>query len=242
MTKRDDVIRKIMRSLNGSVDTLSDLSRDPPIVAIANLERNGDLSREGLKGVRIESMKLATSMNEYRREYWKLEMLIKQSFVDILKKAGYLPGRSLEVESLRNALPEALIKDDERIWIYSYDHYIHKIAENVGRPADEAPTGKEAWSMLRSRFDRRIEKIVYRANQIIPEIFYLKARLSSLVGTETSDLDMIRVRRPMVSKVERPIKKVIVIKRPLPIPRKGRRPRKRILKRPKIQVIGPEEA
>jgi hypothetical protein len=239
MPDRDSTLRRMIKSLNGSISTLSNLERDPPIVIIANMERDNVFQITGLIESGKESIRVASSLNDYRREYWKLELLIKQAFIEILKKEGYLPGRSLEVESLRNALPEALIKGDGRIWIYSYDHYIGKISERVGRSPQNAPSGEEIWKKLESRFNRRMETLVEKVNRTLPLVFHLKSKLRSLIGHPELDLGDLNVRKPKISPVQRPITKVIVVRRPIPLPKKGKIPRKRILKRPKHQVVEP---
>lgn len=241
MSDRKTILRKITKTINGSIDTLSNIERDPPIVTIANLERDGSLKIEGLEDVRKESLRIATVLNEYRRSYWKMELLIKQHFLDIMKKRGYLPGRSLEVESLKGALPEALIKGDDRIWVYSFDHYGKKISSQVGRSVEGMPKGNEMWKMLEGRFGSRIEALIKKANGILPDLFYLKARIRPMISDDNISLDNVKVKRPKVTKVERPIKKVIVVRRPIPIPKKVKKPRKRILKRPEMETIGPED-
>jgi hypothetical protein len=50
----------------------------------------------------------------------------------------------------------------------------------------------------------------------------------------------VRVRDPKVTQVRRPIRPVMVIKRPIPLQKVPRRPRKRLIGRPKRHVIGPE--
>jgi hypothetical protein len=241
MSERNRIIKKVLKSLNGSIEVLSRLERDVPITSVASMEMNNVFAESGLEEVGRESLRVAKRLNEYKKKYWKLEMLIRQHFIDILKKRGYLPGRSLEVESLAGALPEALIKGDERIWIYSYDHYLPKIAESVGRDSSGAPGGSEIWTALEKRFQKRIDNLVDDANSALPEVFYLKSRLATLIRNKDLELKNVRVRKPRVTRVERPVKKVMIVKRPIPLAGKVKKPRKRVLKKPSFEVIGPEE-
>ena len=241
MSERNRIIKKVLKSLNGSVEKISKLERDVPITSIASMEMNNVFAESGIEDVGRESLRVGKRLNEYKKKYWKLEMLIRQHFLDILKKRGYLPGRSLEVESLAGALPEALIKGDERIWIYSYDHYLPKIAESVGRDVSGAPNGNEVWTAVEKRFKKRIDNLVDDANSALPEVFYLKSRLATLIRNRDLDLKDVRVRKPRVTRVERPIKKVMIVKRPIPLAGKVKKPRKRVLKKPSFEVIGPED-
>jgi hypothetical protein len=241
MSHRKIVIRKVLKSMNGSIDILSSLERDVPITSIASMEMNNEFSSNDLEGVSRESLKVAKKMNDYKKAYWKLEILIKQSFLDTLKKKGFLPGRSIEVESLANALPETIIKGDERIWIYSYDHYIPRISEMVGRDPGNAPSGKEIWFSIEKRFESRINKLVEEVNIILPKVFLMRSRLITLLKNDDLSLEDIRMKTPKVTPVSRPVRKVVILKRPIPLPRNMKKPRKRVLKKPEIQIIGPEE-
>ena len=225
--------------MNGSLDVISKLERDVPITIIASMEMNNVFRDVGIEDVGIETLRVAVRLNNYKRDYWKLEISIREFFIATLSKEGYLPGRSIEVESLANVLPESMIKGDERIWIYSYDHYITKIAERVGRDPGGAPTGQNVWGRISKRFDRRIKDLVNEANSILPEVFYLKARLTALIGKDDVRLDEIRVRKPKITLIERPIRKVMIVKRPIPIHTTVKRPKKRVLRKPKFEVIGP---
>ncbi len=241
MLERKKVLRKVLRSLNGSLDVISKLERDVPITIIASMEMNNMFRDCGIEDVGIETLRVAEKLNNYKRNFWKLEISIKEFFVGILGKEGYLPGRSIEVESLANVLPGYMIKGDERIWIYSYDHYISKIAESVGRDPKGAPSGQVVWDRILKRFDKRTKDLVDEANSILPEIFYLKARLTALIGKDDARLNEIRVRKPKVSLIERPIRKVMIVKRPIPIQMNVKKPKKRVLRKPKFEVIGPED-
>lgn len=238
--KREKVIRKLLRSINGSIQTIESLERDPPIIPIANLTRSVDLDDREIGPILNRTLKLATDINEYKRDYWKLELLIKQGFIDLLKKRGYLPGRSIEVESLRNELPFSLIKGDGRIWRYSYDHYISKIAEQVGRPVSKAPGSDMIWISMEKKYEKKIADLLKRANNLLPDIYHMRALLKYCLKNPDADIDRLKLKKVRVTPVERPIKKVIVIKRPIPLPKKGKRPKKRVIKKPEVKVIGPE--
>lgn len=241
MLERKKVLRKVLKSLNGSLDVISKLERDVPITIIASMEMNNVFRDVGIEDVGIETLRVAGKLNNYKRNYWKLEISIKEYFMGILGKEGYLPGRSIEVESLANVLPGSMIKGDERIWIYSYDHYISKIAERVGRDPRGAPTGRDIWDRILRRFDKRIKELVNEANSIIPDVFYLKARLTALIGKDDARFNDIKVRKPKVTLIERPIRKVMIVKRPIPIQSTFKKPKKRVLRKPKFEVIGPED-
>ena len=238
--KRDKVLRTLLRSMNGSISALESLDRDPPIIPVANLTRTVDLDEPGIGPIMKKTLKLATVLNDYKRDYWKLELLIKQGFIDMLKKKGYLPGRSIEVESLRNELPFALIKGDGRIWRYSYDYYIPKIAEQVGRNPSDAPVSRKIWNMMEEKYIGKIERLIDKVNEILPDLYHHRSLLKYCLKDPKADMEDLKLKKIKVTKVERPIKKVLVIKRPIPLPKQGKKPKKRVLKKPDIQIIGPD--
>jgi hypothetical protein len=238
--KGSKTVRVIMRSINGSINTITELNRDPPILDIANLARSGEYTSNELEMIIKESLKLASSLNEYKREYWKLELLIKQDLMDRMKRSGYMPGRSIELESLRNALPESIIKGDERIWIYSYDHYIERISEQVGRRSSDAPRSEKLWKDIERNFVKRISSILKKVNDILPELYHFRSKLKYYLKEPSIDFNDIKIKKVKVSKVQRPIRKIIVIKKPIPLPKKVKSPRKRILKKGDVRIIGPE--
>jgi len=238
--KREKTIRILLKSINGSIQTLTELDRDPPIIDIAYVTRTIDPADDpaGTEVKRVLS--LATKLNDYKREYWKLELLIKQGFIDRLKKTSYLPGRSIEVESLRNELPNSLIKGDDRIWKFSYDHYLPRIAGLVGRKVEKAPGSNEIWDGLERSYKKKIDGLISRANDLLPELFHMRSLLKHSLKNPEFNIETSKLKKVKVTRIERPIKKVLVIKRPIPLPKKGKTPKKRVLRKPEVKVIGPD--
>jgi hypothetical protein len=236
---RKDLYRPILKVINKTIRSLTNLERDFPLSNIAWLEMNNVFDLHQSNELKRETMRISSKLNDYRRLYWDLQKRITQGFLTYMKRAGYLPSNSPEINSLKNFLPEMLIKGDSRIWIYSYDQYIQKIAIDVGRDPEDAPTGDEAWRYFSSWTSRDIGKLLERANGILPSVYYFRAKLQKAIRDPSLNWDEIKVKRPKVEAVERPIRKFIIIKRPLPVHKKRKRPRKRILKSPKFGVIGP---
>jgi hypothetical protein len=238
---RTDLLRTVLRSLNGTLKTLTQLERDPPIIELAHIQMQNGFMDSNLGSMEKELFGLLSMINLYRSKYWQLERSIKQSFLKILKDKKFLPSYSLEVDSLKNALPDAVIKDDERIWIYSFDHYIVPISSRVGRKPKDAPTGMEIFKVISKAHSKQSLEIEGIANELLPEIHLMKAKVQSMIKDPNKEWKELHIKRPKVALVKRPIRKIIVVKRPLPLPKKGRIPKKRILKKPDFQVIGPED-
>jgi hypothetical protein len=234
------VLKRTMRALNGTVETLSMLERDPPLVKLAELERIGAYDITGLREAGNDILHLASSVNDYRRRYWQLENNIKQSFISTMRSKGYLPASSREVDSLKGSMPEALIKGDDRVWKYSYDRYIVTISEQVGRDGSDAPTSEEVWDLIERKWAPRIDDLVRKVNVLIPQILSLRSRLRSLLRSPDRAWKEVRVKDPKVTQVRRPIRPIMVMRRPIPVQKPPRRPRKRLVGGPKRQVIGPE--
>ena len=121
---RSRTLRKVLKALNGTERVLTQLERDPPIVELANMQMTGTFQMNDLKDIEAELFHLLSRVNRYRSLYWKAEISMMQSFLRYMKKRKYLPSSSQEIDSLKIALPEALIKGDGRIWTYSFDQYI----------------------------------------------------------------------------------------------------------------------
>ncbi|MFW3146739.1 MAG: hypothetical protein ACMUIE_08015 [Thermoplasmatota archaeon] len=236
----DSVYRRTLKSINGTIEVLSKLERDPPITVVANMEMNGELALLIDREIGRDILALMGKVNEYRSSYWKLENRIKQGFISLLKKAGYLPSSSPEVVSLKNALPMELIKGDGKLWIFSYDYYIENISSRVGRSREKAPKGKEVWAAMEADYGRSIDELEKQVNELLPLLHITKAKLLRMLKGGQIPWKEIKIKNPKVSLVKRPVKKIIIVKRPIPLPRKPRRPRKKILKRPELRVIGPE--
>jgi hypothetical protein len=238
---RTDLLRTVLRSLNGTIKTITQLDRDPPIVKIANIQMQNGFKVEGFVDLEKELFILLNRVNKYRSKYWKIQGSITQSFLRLLKEKKYLPSYSLEVESLKNALPESIIKGDERIWVYSFDHYIKIISEKVGRDKKEAPSGDLVYTTISKKINREILELERTANDLLPDLHMLKGKVHSLLKDPGKTWGSINMKKPRVELVKRPIRKAIVVKRPLPIPKKGKMPRKKVLKKLDVQVIGPED-
>jgi len=238
--KRIKVLRSVLKHLNGMIRALSALERDPPIVKIANMQRADEFDHPVFRDMERELMSHLRKANEYRGNYWKVENSIKQSFLSFMRKKGYLPSISLEIDSLKNGLPEAMVRDDPRIWVYSYDQYIGAIAERVGRNKKDAPTGQDIWNHFEIKYRKEILCLLTIANECLPSIYHLKSKIRAWIKEPEKDWNMLHVKRPRVTPIERPIRRTFVIKRPLPLS-KVRPPRKKILKKPEFHEIGPEE-
>lgn len=238
---RTVLLRTVLRSLNGTLKIIIQLERDPPIIELAHIQMQNGFSRLDLSSMEKELFRLLSSINLYRSRYWNLERSIMQSFLRLLKNKKYLPSSSPEVDSLKAALPDAVIKDDDRIWIYSFDHYIVPISSKVGRKVENAPSGTEIFQTISKAQAKQVLELEKIGNELLPEIHLMKAKVQSMLKDPDREWDQLNVKRPKVTLIERPIRKVIVVKRPLPLPKQQKIPKKRILKRPEFQVIGPEE-
>jgi hypothetical protein len=238
---KTELLRIILKGLNGSVKTVTQLERDPPITKLAHIQMQGGFKDDDMIELEAELFKLLKDVNLYRARYWSVQRSITQSFLRYMKNKGYLPSYSLEVESLKNALPEAIIKGDERIWVYSFDHYISVISERVGRSKEKAPKGMEVFDHIHNSHSKMVKDIETLANDLLPDIHVMKGKVQSYLKDPSREWSSIHVKRPRIELVKRPIRRSIVIKRPLPLPKQGKIPKKRILKKPKFDVIGPED-
>lgn len=238
---KKDLFRPILKSLNGTITSLQKLERDLQISDIAWLDVRGVFEYYEVPEIERDTFKILKLANTYKKRYWKAERKIKQGFLSYMKRKGFLPSNSPELNSLKNNLPETIIKGDERIWIYSYDQYIDKIAEEVGRDKENAPPGRSVWKHFHEWSKSDIERILRDANGILPRLHWLKAKIQMALRNPHIRWSDLKVKTPRVETVERPIRKLMIIKRPFPLDSKKKMPKKRILKKPKLRTIGPGE-
>ena len=237
------VYRPIMKVLNRSISSLRKLERDMPLSTIAWMEVNGYFKDPRLSDFGKDIIEISYRLNSYRRGYWELEGNIKRSFLSYMKKNGYLPANSKVLESLKNSLPNAMIEGDERIWIYSYDHYIKDISDDVGRSMDNAPKSYIIWSDISRRYSKNIYKIVENANNILPDLYLINAKISRASRKPEVPWRKINIKRPKVQFIERPIRRFIILKKPIPIEGKRRIFLRRVLSKPlKEQIITGERS
>lgn len=239
--KERSVLKKVLKALNDSIKVISRLDRDPPITTVAFMQMNDELKFKDSSMIEKEIMAVFSGLNSYRRNYWRLEGRIGQQFLILLKGKGFLPGSSPEVESLKNSLPSEMIKGDARLWVYSFDHYIPVIAEKVGRPVEGASKGAEIWDRILTIHKKQITDLIDEANEVVPRLYHLKAKISTFITHDEKMWEDIKVKQPKVVPVQRPIRRSRIIKRPIPLPKRAKKPRKRILRKPKMETVGPED-
>jgi len=234
-----DIIRPLIRMLNECIKVISNLERDPPITKFAWMDLEGMFDNTTLIEERRDLLRLSKDINQYRKKYWEIEKKIKREFINSMKRRGYLPSYSPEIETLKRALPEELIRGDGRIWRYSYDYYIEKIAQQVGRSKDKAIGSEEIWETLEKKHLVDIQKLFHQTNLLLPRMYGIKAKLSVRAKDKMTPWNKIRVKRIRTKMIERPLKHLIVIKKPIPVEKK-KKPKRRILKRQKVKVVRPE--
>ncbi len=228
--------KKVLRALIRTSDKVRTLDRDFPITQIAWMSFNGELGSIGDITFQKDLMALSKKVNEYKRRYWRLEEAIKQDFLHRMSKLRFSPSFSPELETLRTNLPASVLKDDGRLWIYSFDYYIQEIAKKVGRDPADAPTGEQEYLQYSRRFIREKESLHKEALDLLGSLNAFIAALKIFISSGTgwkgverqdSQPDRIQNKRPL-----------ILIRRPFPLPR-TKRPRKGIFRRLKRQTIGP---
>jgi hypothetical protein len=228
--------KKVLRALIRTSDKVRTLDRDFPITQIAWMSFNGELDSIGDITFQKDLMTLSKKVNEYKRRYWKLEEAIKQDFLHRMNKLRFSPSFSPELETLRTNLPSSVLKDDGRLWIFSFDYYIREIAMKVGRDPADAPKGEHEYLHYSKRFIREKDSLHKEALELLGSLNTFIAALKIFIssgtgwkGVERPDgqPDRIQNKRPL-----------ILIRRPFPLPR-TKRPKKSIFRRLKRQTIGP---
>ncbi|MBN1389934.1 MAG: hypothetical protein JXA22_04760 [Candidatus Thermoplasmatota archaeon] len=223
--EREKVLRDVLSDLNRTISVIRKLERDPPITEIAHLQMMGVFKKIGLSGMEVELFKVLSGVNDYRSRYWRLERSIMQAFLSYMGRKRFLPSNSPEINTLKAGLPRSLITGDDQIWTYSYDQYITKISELVGKRSDLAPKGKEAYDDIYRKFSRDIDQLISLANELVPSLGLFCSRIRSYIRSPDQEWYGIKGRKPRVKLVQRSIHKLHLIKRPLPIQgaeRKGR--------------------
>lgn len=238
MGKERRTLKKISRILSDSVKSIIVLDRDFPITSIAWMALRGELQTIDDE-LRSDLLSLAKQANDYKRRYWKMETSARQDIIHHMSRIGFAPSYSPQLETLANHLPKALLSKDGRVWIYSYDTYIKDIASGVGRDCREAPTGKKLFERFQKKYLREVEGIRVQATDLIRSMEYFRASIIDYIrkGEEWSLTSPDAVAKDIRLTTG---SKMIIIKFPYPLPKPPKVPRKRIFKRIKRKIIGPE--
>ncbi|MDG6224389.1 MAG: hypothetical protein QCI82_02630 [Candidatus Thermoplasmatota archaeon] len=157
-----------------------------------------------------------------------------------MNRIGFSPSFSPQIETLANHLPRSLIIQDGRVWIFSYDTYIKDIASGVGRDWKEAPTGSDIFQRFEKKYHKDIQNLRHQADVLIREIDAFLSLLGEYLRSgnawNVTELTPSQKRISIRSEAQ-----LILIKRPYPLPRPPKRPRKRLFRRIKRKEIGPED-
>ena len=231
-------LKKISRILSDSVKSIRVLDRDFPITSIAWMALRGEL-QEIDEELRSDLILLAKNANDYKRRYWKMETSARQDLIHHMSRIGFAPSYSPQLETLANHLPKALLSKDGRVWIYSYDTYIKDIASGVGRDSSEAPTGKQLFERFKKKYLREVEGIRVKAEDLIRNMESFRSGIIDYIRNGAA----WSLTSPAAEAKVMPLptgSKLMIIKRPYPLPKPLKVPRKRLFTRMKRKVIGPE--
>ena len=228
--------KKLLTILRKTENKVRTFDRDFPLTHIAWMVLNGELAAIEDPEFHKDLMALSRKANDYRRRYWKIEEAIKQDFIHRMSKLRFSPSYSPEIDTLKSNLPNAVMKDDGRLWTYSFDYYIGEIAKKVGRNKEEAPSGSSEFSHYSNRFSRDVKTLRNDALDLLRYIATFSSKLDNFIstGTRWTALGNVQTISPKIGMK----KQMIILKRPFPLPKKSK-PKKRLFRRMKRETVGP---
>jgi len=202
---------------------------------IAWMRIKGDLDMIEDPACISEMMDLLKKVNDHKRSRWRLEESIKQHFLHVMKRSGFLPSSSPEIDTLKINLPDALIRGRGDIWTYSYCHYINEIAGKVGKSVASAPSAEALLNEFGSKYGKEIQKLREDARTLVNELTSFRKRLKDYVGGKDT-WGSIRSVENREKDLEIGNRFKIGPRRPYPLPRT---PRRFFRKRLKRETYGP---
>lgn len=126
---RKGIYQPVYRTITKVIKRLEELDMDIPIYKLAWMEVRGQFLEKRHQKFRQDLMDFLRVSNEYRRIYWNLIKLARRKFeVEMIEDGSFAPDNR-EYESLKNEIPQVIIKGNKDLWISSYNDYLPRIRE-----------------------------------------------------------------------------------------------------------------
>jgi hypothetical protein len=130
------------------IKRLEKLELHVPIHKIAWMEVRGEFDAKRHKHLREDIIDFLKITNEYRKIHWNIIKLARKKFeVEMTKDGSYAPDIK-EYESLKNEIPDVLIKGGKKVWAQSYDSYLPRIRERSLKKKHKPRDGKKMYKAI----------------------------------------------------------------------------------------------
>jgi hypothetical protein len=158
-TLKKEIYIPLKKILELVIKRIKTLDLNIPIVKIARMDLEGKFQNESLEPLRKTIHDYLKIANNYRSVYFEYMKKTKTYFDKEMNTDGsFAPGLK-QYNSLKILLSEALLKNDNKAWIMSYDQYLPTIREHANKRSKHPRSGKKMFEVLKSKCEKDLKEI-----------------------------------------------------------------------------------
>jgi hypothetical protein len=157
--RKKEVYVPLKKTLDLIIKRVKDLDIHVPLSYIARMDLAGRFQDETTKPMRKYVYKYLGVANKYRSIYFEFLKKSKTIFDrEMAKDGSFAPGVK-QYDSLKNQLPEALLKTNGKVWVTSYDQYLPTIREHAEKHSSKPRIGQSMYKALKLKFKKDLTEI-----------------------------------------------------------------------------------
>lgn len=159
-------VRKVERHLKDVLKKIKNMDRHLNLSRIAWMEMRGEFSHPDLQPFKEELFRYLKRAAAFEKRYFLLEKEIRMGFDRQMKRWGLKMTSTPEYRSLKNAIAEAVITRDGRVWAYSFDTYLPVLSSYSPPPGLD---GKRAFEEISSAYAREVDSLYSEARTLLKD-------------------------------------------------------------------------
>ncbi|RLF73550.1 MAG: hypothetical protein DRN55_03180 [Thermoplasmata archaeon] len=157
-------LKRVLKHLRDVLKKIKEMDRHLNLSRIAWMEMRGELSHPQLQPFKEELFKFLKRAADFEKRYFLLERNIRRGFDRYMKSKGLSRVSTPEYKSLKNAIAEAVITRDGRVWAYSFDTYLPVLSSYSPPPGLD---GKRAFEEISSSFAEEVDSLYGEAGELL---------------------------------------------------------------------------
>jgi hypothetical protein len=170
----------VYRVMTKVIKRLEELDLDIPIYKLAWMEVRGEFIEKRHQDFRKDLMDFLRVSNEYRRIYWNLIKLARRKFeVEMMKDGSFAPDNR-EYESLKNEIPQVILKGNKDLWISTYNDYLPRIRERSLKKKRKPRDGAKIFRAIEKDLKEVRETLMNQQKESLEYAMELKDGLSQM--------------------------------------------------------------
>jgi hypothetical protein len=179
----NEIYRPLLDIVTKVIDGLMRLDLHIPIYKIARMVTQHKFDAGRHHELRAYITRYLEETNRYRRVYWVYIKLCQQKFDHAMQQDGSYGVTAKQYKSLRNELPDALLRGSATYWINSYDMYLAEIRKYAEKTAAEPRTGEAMYWGIFNEVKYLIDSIYAKQRKLLVESEEFKRSLEVVCAT-----------------------------------------------------------